>query len=272
MSFRIAIVILLLNSGAAVAAQQSISLTSAAVTKYSSVRFTGGTGGYHPSYLPGSGHYHQISAEVRSINPNNTFSFLEGSSGTLTPTTPAPNNQNRWGLNSARNILIYQRTNPIFQAGGTENYLTFSTTGPYSGNEFEFRCTASYPGHPNITAAVTIGNYASIRCGHPLGTWSAWQKTTEAVGVTTPSATWNGMYEDTVTLEPGQHKRVIWGISGNSSARISSSLSGDGRNDVELTGQCNGVISPSDTCNVTMKNVSWHGTKNALLNFTVSLP
>lgn len=84
--------------------------------------------------------------------------------------------------------------------------------------------------------------------------------------------TWSGLYELSLTLNRGETKKVLWGTGGNTIANISSTLSGTGKDDIELKGQCNGQISTTGECSVTMKNVSWYGTKDAMLRINISLP
>ena len=257
-----------------IGAQQSILLSSGSITEYSGLRVYMDVAGYDPNYLPNQGFFVQASMVIRSRDASNNIKYVNGSSGILSPTNPPGKYQVRVGINDNNKGVVYQVNTPIFLGGQYNNYITFAITGPTSDAGIEMRCTATNPGYPNIMPEGAAGDYNGVSCGYPLGTWGSWIPVTgPGVSSTTkPSATWSGVYENSLTFEPGQTKRVLWGTTGNTSANITSSLSGVGMDDVELKGQCNGVINNTGVCEVTMKNVSWFGTRNAMLRINISLP
>ncbi|EHJ2437242.1 TPA: hypothetical protein ACIBFG_004385 [Salmonella enterica subsp. enterica serovar Bahrenfeld] len=169
-----------------------------------------------------------------------------------------------YGRNAPARSFLFLAGNPTTAPFGQTVWVTFS--GPDSDKGLQSRCMTNN----TINTYVRIGG-VTITCGVANYDSPAVNVEHQSMQVSYAN-TWSGLYEQNVTLNPGQSMKVLWGTAGNTNAKITSILSGSGMNDVKLSGDCNGSISPSGQCSVVANNHSWFGTRTANLNITISLP
>lgn len=170
----------------------------------------------------------------------------------------------RFGHNSTGIGFIFSAKNPSTAMFGQSSvWVTFS--GPNSDAGLESQCMTN-----NRVATYVRAGGVSVTCG--LRQYLARTNVGHQSMTVNYANTWSGLYEQNLTLNPGQSAKALWGTAGNTTAEITSTLSGAGMNDVKLSGDCNGRISPSGQCSVTANNHTWFGTRTANLNITIRLP
>ncbi|HHT2664615.1 TPA: hypothetical protein ACTYSP_004290 [Citrobacter freundii] len=171
----------------------------------------------------------------------------------------------RYGINSTYLGFLFYAKNATTAPLGQSVWVTYS--GPDSDKGLESQCMTN-----NINTVytyVTVGGVV-FRCENNV--YPPRVNVNHQSMTVNYANTWSGLYEQNLTLNPGQRAKVLWGTAGNTTAMITSTLSGAGMNDVKLSGDCNGRISPSGQCSVTANNHTWFGTRTANLNITIRLP
>ena len=169
----------------------------------------------------------------------------------------------RYGINSTNLGFLFLAKNATTAPLGQSVWVTYS--GPDSDKGLESQCMTNN----TVYTYVNVGG-VTLNCGNYV--YPARVNTNHQSMTVNYANTWSGLYEQNLTLNPGQSAKALWGTAGNTTAEITSTLSGAGMNDVKLSSDCNGRISPSGQCLVTANNHTWFGTRTANLNITIRLP
>lgn len=169
----------------------------------------------------------------------------------------------RYGINAGAIGFLFYAKNTTTAPLGQSVWVTYR--GPDSDKGLESQCMTNN----TVYTYVNVGGVA-VNCGNYQ--YNARVNTNHQSMTVNYANTWSGLYEQNLTLNPGQSAKALWGTAGNTTAEITSTLSGAGMNDVKLSGDCNGRISPSGQCSVTANNHTWFGTRTANLNITIRLP
>lgn len=170
----------------------------------------------------------------------------------------------RYGVNSPRIGFLFMAKNLTTAPLGQTVWVTYS--GPDSDKGLESQCMTN-----NTPSTYVRISGVTVNCGSNSMYLPRINVNHQSMQVNYAN-TWSGLYEERLTLNSGQSAKVLWGTAGNTNAEITSTLSGAGMNDVKLSSDCNGRISPSGQCSVTANNHTWFGTRTANLNITIRLP